>query len=216
MMMEPSGFDISAPLQNGQFLLVIEGKPRGPYSVTQLKDIGIKPGDFLKTAGMDDYKEAHEIAQLRQLFGFEQQALPMQYFGNFDQRMLASALDWFIMFGAFLLPAFAAVYLVEDKASRIIIGLSLFVLVPVGKFFYHVSMESSARQATYGKQILKIRVADTNGQRIDRAKAFTRNLCKLLSTLPLFAGYLTAFFTAKRQCVHDIVAGTVVIKDRLD
>lgn len=214
--MEPSGFDISVPLQSGQFMLVVAGKPKGPYSLADLKAIGIKPGDFLKTTGMDDYKEAHEIAELRQLFGFKQQALPMQYFGSFDQRMLASVIDWFIIFAAFLLPAFAAVYLAEDKQLRLMIALSLLVMVPLGKFVYHIVMESSDKQATYGKQLQKIRVTDVDGQRIDISKAFSRNFYKLLSTLPLFAGYLTAFFTPKRQCIHDIIAGTAVTKDRID
>jgi hypothetical protein len=52
----------------------------------QLKERKIKPGDFVKTPAMDDYKEAHEIAALRQLFGFNRQPLPLQYFGSFDQR----------------------------------------------------------------------------------------------------------------------------------
>ncbi len=47
------------------YLLVINGKPEGPFSVEQLRSLDIKSGDFVKTAEMDDYKEAHEIAELR-------------------------------------------------------------------------------------------------------------------------------------------------------
>ena len=73
------------------YLLVINGKPQGPFSLQQLKEFKIKPGDFVKTVEMDDYKEAHEIAELRDLLGFRKQPLIPQYFGSFDQRLLASA-----------------------------------------------------------------------------------------------------------------------------
>ncbi|HEY0244960.1 MAG TPA: DUF4339 domain-containing protein, partial [Mucilaginibacter sp.] len=52
------------------YTLVINGKPEGPFSLAQLKEYKIKPGDFVKTAAMDDYKEAHEIAELREFLGF--------------------------------------------------------------------------------------------------------------------------------------------------
>jgi hypothetical protein len=65
------------------YLLVINGKPEGPFTIEQLKEKGVKPGDFVKTAAMDDYKEAHEIAELRRLLGFRQQPLIPQYFGSF-------------------------------------------------------------------------------------------------------------------------------------
>jgi uncharacterized RDD family membrane protein YckC len=76
-------------------------------------------------------------------------------------------------------------------------------------------MEASPKQATYGKQILKIKVTNMQGERIDFAKSFGRNLAKILSVLTLFFGYLYSFFNSKQQCLHDVVAGTLVIKDRL-
>ena len=50
-----------------EYFLVINGKPKGPFSIGQLKTMSVKPSDFLKTADMVDYKEAHEIAELREL-----------------------------------------------------------------------------------------------------------------------------------------------------
>jgi uncharacterized RDD family membrane protein YckC len=81
---------------------------------------------------------------------------------------------------------------------------------------YHIVMESSDKQATYGKQLLKIRVTDLEGARINTSKAITRNLAKILSTVTLCAGYLTCFFNKKQQCLHDMIADTLVIKDRLN
>lgn len=198
-----------------EYILIINGKPEGPFTIGQLKERKIKPGDFLKTAGMNDYKEAHEIAELRELLGFSKQALAPQYFGNFDQRLMASALDWLFVGGACILITFMVVIFINDPATRLMVTFSLFVTIPMVKFVYHIIMESSEKQATYGKQILKIKVCDMQGERISPALATTRNLAKLISVLTLFIGYLFSFFNKKQQCLHDMIAGTLVMKDRL-
>jgi len=215
MIMQPSGPSVSDNLSTSHYILVINGKPEGPFSIDELRSRKIRSGDFVKTPTMDDYKEAHEIAELRQLLGFRQQALPLQYFGSFDQRLLASVIDWFMISGIFLLLAFAGVMLVDDKMMRIYVALALLAPIPIANFIYHVVMESSEKQGTYGKQLLKIRVTDMEGQRIDTSKAFARNLLKLLSTVTLFVGFIMAFFNKQQQCLHDIIADTLVIKDRL-
>ncbi|WP_184545114.1 RDD family protein [Mucilaginibacter sp. FT3.2] len=198
------------------YILVINGKPEGPFSMDELKAKKISPGDFVKTTGMDDYKEAQEIVELRELFGFAKPPLLMQYFGSFDQRLLASFLDWFIVFGVFVLIIFVVVVVfIQDKETRIIASFGLLGCVPFAKIVYHIVMESSAKQATYGKQMLKIKVVDMHGERITFGKATARNLCKIFSVMTFFIGYLLAFFNKQQQCLHDMMAGTVVIKERL-
>ena len=197
------------------YLLVINGKPQGPFSTDQLKTIGIKPGDFLKTANMDDYKEAHEIAELCELLGFSKPALLPQYFGSFDQRLLASALDWFFVSAVCIIIAFFLTLLVNDKEARLFIVFSLLIVIPLMKLIYLIIMESSAKQGTYGKQILRIKVCDLHGKKISFTHAAGRNLAKILSVLTLFIGYLFSFFNKQQQCLHDMIAGTLVMKDRL-
>jgi len=197
------------------YLLVINGKPEGPFSLAQLKALNIRPGDFVKTAGMDDYKEAHEIAALRELLGFSRQPVIPQYFGSFDQRLLASVLDWLFVSGLCILIAFFITLVVKDKEARVAMAISLLVVIPLIKFVYHVAMECSARQATFGKRILGIKVCDMQGERISVGRAIGRNLAKIFSVLTLFIGYLFSFFNKQQQCLHDMVAETLVIKDRL-
>ena len=91
------------------YLLVVDGKPAGPYTIEQLKAIGIKAGDFVKTAAMVDYKEAHEVAELRSIFGFKLQSVTPQYFGAFDQRVLAAVIDWLLVGGIFVIAAYIIV-----------------------------------------------------------------------------------------------------------
>lgn len=206
-----------------QYVLVVAGKPEGPFSIEELKNRKIKPGDFVKAPGMDDYKEAHEVAELRQLFGFSKQPLPLQYFGSFDQRATASVVDWFIVLSAFVMIAFVMMLILlvalpgeDNKMIRIGISIAIVSLAIPGRLIYSAVMESGAKQGTYGKQLLKIRVCDIYGERITTAKAFGRNIAKLLTVATFFIGYLMIFFNKKQQALHDMVAETLVIKDRLD
>lgn len=197
-----------------EYFLVINGKPEGPFDIDQLRGMLVKPSDFLKTVDMVDYKEAHEIAELRELFHFSERSVVPQYFAGFDQRWMASALDWFFVGGGFIVLAFLAAYIIEDKTARLIIALSILALVPVTKIIYHIVMECSPRQATYGKQILKIKVCDLEGRRISTGKSISRNLFKIFSLITI-VGYLLSFFNKRQQCLHDIMAETLVMKDRL-
>jgi len=197
-----------------EYFLVINGKPEGPFSIQRLKDMPVQPSDFLKTAEMVDYKEAHEIAELRELFHFSERSVIPQYFAGFDQRWMASALDWFFVGGGFIVLAFLAAYIMEDKTARLIIALSILALVPITKIIYHIVMECSPKQATYGKQILKIKVCDLEGKRISPGRSISRNLFKIFSLITI-VGYLLSFFNKRQQCLHDIMAETLVVKDRL-
>ncbi|MBK5277990.1 MAG: RDD family protein [Bacteroidia bacterium] len=77
---------------------------------------------------------------------------------------------------------------------------------------YGTLMESSKYQATMGKLALGLIVTDLNGSKLDFSKALLRNLGKILSNFILMIGYIMAAFTEKKQGLHDIIAGTVVVQ----
>jgi uncharacterized RDD family membrane protein YckC len=197
-----------------QYILVISGKPEGPFTIDELRTRRIKPGDFVKTPGMPDYKEAHELEELREIFGFKKRTVMPQYFAAFDQRLLASVLDWFFISGFYFIIAFTAILFIYDHDTRIGLAISLLIIIPITNLVYHIVMESSARQATYGKQVLKIKVTDIEGKRITPGKAIARNLCKVVSFISI-VGYLMSFFNKHQQCLHDMMTDTLVVKDRL-
>jgi len=197
------------------YILVVNGKPEGPYSIEQLKEFKIKPADFVKTGKMTDYKEAHEVAELRGLFGFKEPSVIPQYFGSFDQRLVASALDWFFVSLVCVPLVFLVAVLSPDIQLRLVLTFSLLVLIPLVNFIYHVVSECSAKQATYGKQIIKLKVCDLEGRRISPGRSIGRNAAKLFSTATFFVGYLVCFFTKQQQCLHDMMADTLVMKERL-
>lgn len=77
---------------------------------------------------------------------------------------------------------------------------------------YFPLMESSKLQATLGKRAVGIIVTDLDGRRIGFGKALGRFLGKILSAVILNIGFIMAGFTEKKQGLHDIIAGTLVIR----
>lgn len=201
--------------ENVEYTVVINGKPEGPYQLEELKALKIRSGTFIRRPDMDDYKEAHEFPELRELLGFTYQKTAPQYFASFDQRLLASVIDYFFLTLGYVLLVLLVFVFVEEKTQRIIAAVGGIPLIPLAKFFYSSIAEASEKQATWGKSLLNIRVTDLAGNRITQETAFGRNGAKVLSTAPFFFGYLYSFLNKKQQCFHDIIANTLVIKDRL-
>lgn len=79
-------------------------------------------------------------------------------------------------------------------------------------WLYFAGQESSAEQATLGKRAVGIRVTDVDGGRISFARATGRYFAKILSILTLLVGYFMAAFTPRKQALHDMIAGTLVVK----
>lgn len=88
---------------------------------------------------------------------------------------------------------------------------AIFLLI---RWLYFAIMESSSYQATFGKQLLEIKVTDMDGNRISFWRATLRYFAKILSGMIFYLGYLMIGFTEKKQGLHDMIAGTLVINDR--
>ena len=101
-------------------------------------------------------------------------------------------------------------------------GMGLIVLALGAYFFaimlnviigwlYYALMESSARGATIGKMALSIHVTDLQGNRITFGRATGRYFGKIVSSMILMIGYIMAGFTDKKQALHDMMAGCLVV-----
>lgn len=198
-----------------QYTVVINGKPQGPYNLSELSDLNITPNTFIRKPGMDDYKEAHAILELRELLGFSFQKTAPQYFAAFDQRLLASVIDHFIIFGIYIAIILTSFIFIEGKDQRIMAFLIPLPSIFLIKLIYGTFAEASIKQATIGKTLIGIKVSDLEGSRIPFGVSAIRNFSKILSVMPIFFGYFYSFLNKKHQCWHDIAANTLVVKDRL-
>src|SRR3984957_9884348 len=95
--------------------------------------------------------------------------------------------------------------------------LGLFTVVSLaflGAWLYHAKMESSSWQATLGKKALNLRVTDLNGAQVSFNRATGRHFAKLITGLiPLGVGFMLAGLTERRQALHDMIAGCLVLRD---
>ncbi len=90
--------------------------------------------------------------------------------------------------------------------------IRLTLLRTILNWLYYSLLESSAWQATLGKKALGLEVTDLDGNRISFGRATGRFFAKIISSIILGIGYLMAGFTEKKQALHDILAGTLVIR----
>jgi len=149
---------------------------------------------------------------------FQQFAAPA--YAGFWLRVVASLIDSVIILmfscplGIVLGIAFALTGINPDSPEAtafnlLINGISLLI-----DWLFYSLFESSSWQATPGKKLLQLKVTDLYGNRIGFGKATGRYFAKLLSGLILGIGFIMVAFTEKKQGLHDMMAGTLVVKDQ--
>jgi uncharacterized RDD family membrane protein YckC len=86
---------------------------------------------------------------------------------------------------------------------------------PVGiavSWLYEALMTSSPRQATLGKMALHLKVTDKDGRRLSFLHATGRHFAKWINGFTMNIGYIIAGLTERKQGLHDMIAGTYVIR----
>jgi uncharacterized RDD family membrane protein YckC len=91
-------------------------------------------------------------------------------------------------------------------------SLIAYAVVIVGSWLYFSLQESSVQQATLGKRALGIKVTDLEGRRVSFGRATGRYFAKILSVLICYVGFIMAGFTDRKQALHDMIAGTLVVR----
>ena len=135
-------------------------------------------------------------------------------YAGFWKRFGAAIIDYVILVAGSALLGWAAGYLygqavasLDEKTAEGIGGIVGIIVW----WLYYASLESSTRQATLGKQALGIKVVDRQGGRISFGRATGRHFAKIVSGAILMIGYLMAGFTARKQALHDMMAGCLVV-----
>ena len=146
---------------------------------------------------------------------------PSFSYAGFWLRILALGYDLLVIFSIMALvfsPLTPLIPLLEDiyefpKVVRIQLSQFVFSFTfSVIYWLYFSLMESSPLMATLGKRIFGAIVTDLNGNRITFWRSSGRNLAKIVSDLSFGIGFLMAGFTPRKQALHDIIAGCLVVK----
>jgi uncharacterized RDD family membrane protein YckC len=102
--------------------------------------------------------------------------------------------------------------LIGRNARDLLRRWSTFLLGFVLAFGYFAAFEASALQGTPGKTLLGLRVADLSGRRLGVGRSLFRQLMKSAELTSSGITYVIAAFTGRRQALHDLFAGTIVIQ----
>src|SRR5437899_7155919 len=143
---------------------------------------------------------------------------------SIGNRFIACAIDHAIQAFAFAVMVIAFVLIsnfasFEDTVQNLpkwVIAL-LVILVFVIMDGYFVFFEWLWSGQTPGKRWLKLRVIREDGRPISFFEAMVRNLLREFDIMPFpfySVGLISVFATAKDQRVGDLVAGTVVVRER--
>ena len=165
-------------------------------------------------------------------------------YADFGTRLLAYVIDFLIIFfiqSLILNPFFISIGMLPDishQAKEILellkdtspegiealqeayMNLTKTYFIPVflvdmavqGAYF--IFMESSAKRGTIGKIAMGLTVTDMEGKQLTPFRAAGRYFSKYLSKFLCYAGYFFLLFTGKKQALHDLIAGTIVLKNK--
>lgn len=153
---------------------------------------------------------------------------PPSIYGGFWIRLLAHLIDHIIL-GAIAAPLFFITVLpsivrIAQQAERnqepspeLIIAIisSAFiyiVLAFVGQWLYEALLTNSSWQGTIGKRVLHLKVVDEAGNRIGFGRATGRFFAKILSSMFFCIGFMMIGFTERKTGLHDMLAGTKVLR----
>jgi len=89
----------------------------------------------------------------------------------------------------------------------------LYFVISIG---YGIALEWRWRGQTLGKRVLRLRVVDAQGLRLQLSQVVLRNLLRVVDMLPLayFVGGISCFCSRNAQRLGDLAAGTIVARER--
>jgi uncharacterized RDD family membrane protein YckC len=147
--------------------------------------------------------------------GYAHASLGYVEYGGFWARVGATFIDFLVLCGigiifGTLLVLFMTVPSLDPTIPVLLTGLGWWM----AQICYAPLMLSSERQATIGKSAMGLKVVDGEGRRVSFLRALGREFAKTLSSLVFMVGFLMVAFTERKQGLHDMIAGTLVVKAR--
>lgn len=129
-----------------------------------------------------------------------------------DYLIWTALLIVFSLLGAVI---FASVRAFGGISANWLIGIVV-LIVFLFHWGYFTLFEALGNGRTPGKSVAKIRVIHRSGRAISFVESLARNLVRFVDYLPSFygVGIVVMFFSRLNQRLGDMVAGTLVVRDR--
>ncbi len=220
----------------------VSGKTEGPFSIEQIDDMfaeqELLPHHMVIAEGAQTWVDAARHPELARRFyagGASTTPPPLgdfrpggREYAGFWLRFVAFIVDSVItgivltvLFYAMVIP----IALLSGGASNanqnqppspVFLGgmCGAYLVLLAVWWLYFACFESSRLQGTPGKLMLGIKVTDLSGGRIGFGAASARTFGKILSQIIFYIGYIIAAFTERKQAMHDMLAGTLVVMKR--
>lgn len=128
------------------------------------------------------------------------------------RRLVAFLLDNVIEASALYSAGFVVATLLPDNIAPSPAGIGL-VLGVFFDWLYFSAFESSRWRGSPGKRLLGMTVQDLDGRRISFVRASARYSAKLLSAVLLMAGFVMIALHRRNRGLHDVIAGTLVVRN---
>ncbi|ELP6119236.1 RDD family protein [Vibrio vulnificus] len=137
------------------------------------------------------------------------------HYAGFGRRLVATILDtifWVLVLivigaGIYALSPITNIDTFSQKSKALQEIVSYVALLSITVLFWKY------RSATPGKILVGIEVVEEGSLKpISAKRGVARYLMYYISALPLFLGFIWALFSKKKQCWHDMIAKTVVVK----
>lgn len=101
----------------------------------------------------------------------------------------------------------------EDELSAVQLVITYAVGIALNMLYYTITVGKWGR--TIGKQIFGLQVLTADGKRVSYLKAFVRSFGYYISAFTLFFGFLMIAWNKQARGLHDLLAGTIVIRRNL-
>ena len=215
-----------------------DGTQQGPVTEDEIKGMisagSVKPSDLVWCDGMAGWEPVSSVAELMPAANTNElaaHAAPVAaasmsayvedstlsqavVYSGFWRRVAASLIDSVILgvVGAILGIVLGVAMVSGGTDDTEVVELTGNVVGLFLGWLYYALMESSSKQATIGKMVMGIKVTDLEGNQISFARASGRHFGKIISSLILAIGYLMMLWTEKKQTLHDMMAGCLVVK----
>lgn len=149
-----------------------------------------------------------------------ERAKKLRNYASFVERTLAFLFDlafillicgFCVLTGFYISGTLPKIQQMDVVKIRSILEVSLGVFFFLLAFFYFTVFHGLCGQ-TPGKMIFEIMVIDNLGEPPGIERAAFRFLGYIISIFTLFVGFLNMLFDKKRQCLHDKISNTEVIR----